>query len=90
MHGPIHIKFDSFSTAKTHIVLCVGTVCCLVDYIKVFKWAIPILLDTILNKLYSFLDKDLRPDDGPVKRAETCSHFETTLCKIYRTYFSCA
>ena len=27
---------------------------------------------------YSFLDKDLRPDDGLVKRAETCSHLKTT------------
>ena len=28
--------------------------------------------------LYSFLDKNLRPDDDLVKRAETCSHLKST------------
>jgi hypothetical protein len=29
---------------------------------------------------YSFLGKDIRPDDDLVKRIETCSNFQTTLC----------
>jgi len=39
--------------------------------------------------LYSFRDKDLQPDDGQVKRAETCSHLKLHVVKINHTCSSC-